>query len=112
MIIITYRPLYCVFVLKHGIPSRKFLAPPLVMHLGGAMLMGSLNNGLFLFSTPVRPSGGWGGGTRVASGRRTRTARVVGIVTHARTNKSSSSKIRRVRPNGAFSDPSTHANET
>ena len=37
---------------------------------------------------------------------------LVGIVTHARTNKSSSSKIRRVRPNGAFSDPSTHANET
>jgi len=30
MIIITYRPLYCVFALKLGIPSRKFLAPPLV----------------------------------------------------------------------------------
>jgi len=29
MIIITYRPLYCVFALKLGIPSRKFLAPPL-----------------------------------------------------------------------------------
>ena len=29
MIIITYRPLYCVLALKLGIPSRKFLAPPL-----------------------------------------------------------------------------------
>jgi len=31
MIIITYRPLYCVFALKLGIPSRKFLAPPLTV---------------------------------------------------------------------------------
>ena len=30
MIIITYRPLYCVFALKLGIPSRKFLTPPLL----------------------------------------------------------------------------------
>ena len=31
MIIITYRPLYCVFALKLGIPSRKFLTPPLLV---------------------------------------------------------------------------------
>ena len=36
MIIITYRPLYCVFALKLGIPSRKFLAPPVYgMHRAG-----------------------------------------------------------------------------
>ena len=36
MIIITYRPLYCVFALKLGIPSRKFLAPPLARAQQGA----------------------------------------------------------------------------
>ena len=42
MIIITYRPLYCVFALKLGIPSRKFLAPPLHTLERGHILLGVL----------------------------------------------------------------------